>query len=185
MWTVKKEKESSVLELEDLKFEVAKHFSGPRSIEQGCDYISRLTTGSKRPGVDVSFQLHGSDSSQMNEVIIQPWTHPVTAFEVIDRRLSQGQANSLKISGEVEPVDPAKGAASQLNENATMQIQEARVLILFLLTKLPPDANIKIGDKLATDLRADVIKVSNDVENSKEKYLFESTAFPATGFYGS
>lgn len=164
IWRIQKRKMSDE-DFKELRLDTLKNFSTPRNIEEGCDYISKLTTRTEKIP-EIKFQLHGSDGMKKNGIKIQSEIPPTKAFDIIDGRMWLSGLHFLKISGEIEAYDDKE--VPQLSESALIQMQEARASILFLQTK----------ENRKKDLRA-TKGMEDEIKNSSEGWLFGSKPFDA------
>lgn len=157
-------------DFQDLRLGILKYFSSPHSIEEGCDYISKITTRTENMP-EVKFQLCGSDGKgKKHEITIRSGVPPAEAFDIIERRIRLSSLHFLNISGEIEAFNAEN--VPRLNEGALIQMQEARASILFLHTK----KNREHKDIEETKLLED------QINNSSKDWLFESKPFDASMF---
>ncbi|MCJ1428877.1 hypothetical protein MMC29_006788 [Sticta canariensis] len=168
IWRIQKRKMLDE-DFDDLRLSIQRNFSTPHSIEEGCDYISKITTRTEKIP-EVEFQLHGSDGMKKNGIMTRSGILPTKAFDIIDGRMRLSGLHFLKISGEVEAYDDEK--VPQLSESALIQMQEARASILFLRTK----KNREDKDKKATK------EMEDEIKDSSDGWLFDSKPFNASIF---
>ena len=169
-------------DFDDLRRGVAKHFSEPRQIEEGCDYLAKVAAqGACNKSLRGFFQLQGSDSVKNDEVVVQPWTSPAYAFDTVDRRMRLSSIHALRIKAEVEPLEGQKLApAPLLRESALVQIQETWASALFLRSKI--DRTGKGGGKRDEDLAKQLKTLEDRIESSRDKCLFDAANFDAAVF---
>ena len=165
IWQVEKVHIAEAAEFRTLRDAIVKRFSEPQEIEQGCDYLVKVTNPSvKDKKLYTRFKLYGSDGTEVNEISLHhDWTAFNKAFDAISRRQRLRSINYLNISGQIDPLGKSK--PPQLNERVLLQMQEARAMILSLKAK-GQSAN-SVEDKL---------QVSSDAS------LFGSTPFDTSIF---
>lgn len=148
LWTITKTSEASADEFAELRAAFEKEFSGPKSIEEGCDYIvtkaftPTLTPAPKespaKPSeyypIEARFEMHVSDGNARKEIKL-PRTTAKSAFEYIEARMRLSSIHFLRVAGEILQYDGHIPTASPLNETALLQHQEAQASITFLQVK--------------------------------------------------
>lgn len=151
LWTITKTSEASADEFAELRAAFEKEFSGPKGIEDGCDYIVKkayiptLTPATKdcpEPQeyypIEARFKMYVSDGIAREEIKIPGSEDEVTAkiaFEHIEARMHLSSIHFLQVAGEISEYDGHIPTASPLNETALLQHEEAQAGITFLQVK--------------------------------------------------
>jgi chemotaxis protein histidine kinase CheA len=190
VWQVKRARMSKT-DFDDLKATVIKYFSEPKTIENGCDYISSITTtdmnmdeGSgmeanttsnkkkkvaKKPSA--SFHMYASDGPLGDEIHVVDSGSASYAFAAIDRRMNLSSIHIRPVKGEIQAPGGAEfPATSSLNEAALLQIQEARTSMAYLKTCNP------------SAVTTYVTALEERLDRGKNGYLFKNTPFPTNLF---
>lgn len=152
LWTITKTSEASADEFAKLRAAFEKEFSGPKSIEEGCDYIvTKAFTPTLTPAptespakpseyypIEARFEMHVSDGNARKEIKLPGSgvkTTAKSAFEYIEARMRLSSIHFLRVAGEILQYDGHIPTASPLNETALLQHQEAQAGITFLQVK--------------------------------------------------
>jgi chemotaxis protein histidine kinase CheA len=190
VWQVNKARMPET-DFDDLKATVIKYFSEPKTIENGCDYISSITTtdmnmdeGSgmeanttsnkkkkvaKKPSA--SFHMYASDGPLRDEIHVVDSGSASYAFAAIDRRMNLSSIHIRPVKGEIQAPGGAEfPATSSLNEAALLQIQEARTSMAYLKTCNP------------SAVTTYVTALEERLDRGKNGYLFKNTPFPTNLF---
>lgn len=177
LWTITKTSKASADEFAELRAAFEKEFSGPKSIEEGCDYIvtkaftPTLTPASKESSekpskyypIEASFEMHASDGNARKEIKLptdRDKTTVKSAFEYIEGRMGLSSIHSLRVAGEILQYDGHYPTASPLNETALLQYQEAQAGITF------SQAKGEETDTVATKLAA----VSSSIKDKTQEF---------------